>query len=88
MSKIRKPNPLIPLPRGYVKATLARIGHQGGAYGTGRPATLTAYPTHALLDWAMGVLSWKGAIIGYTHNLHKDIRRRALRKAEREAKKQ
>lgn len=36
----------------------------------------------------MGVIAWKGAFIKYTHDLHKDIRRRALRKAEREAKAQ
>lgn len=53
MSKIRKPTALIPLPSAYVRACLARVGLQGGALGTGRPATLTAYPTHALLDYAV-----------------------------------
>jgi 17beta-estradiol 17-dehydrogenase / very-long-chain 3-oxoacyl-CoA reductase len=36
----------------------------------------------------MNVVGWKSAIIRYTHGMHKDIRRRALRKAEREAKAQ
>jgi 17beta-estradiol 17-dehydrogenase / very-long-chain 3-oxoacyl-CoA reductase len=88
MSKIRRASALIPTPAAYVRACLARIGSAGGAAYTGRPSAATLYPTHALLDYALGVLSWKSVVIRYTHALHKDIRRRALRKAEREAKKQ
>jgi hypothetical protein len=87
MSKIRRSSALIPTPAAYVKACLARVGHSGGAAFTGRPAAATLFPTHAIIDYLLGVLSWKTAVIRYTHNLHKDIRRRALRKAEREAKK-
>jgi 17beta-estradiol 17-dehydrogenase / very-long-chain 3-oxoacyl-CoA reductase len=87
MSKIRKPTALVPLPSAYVRSVLSRIGLQGGARGTGRPSALTPYPGHALIDWAMNSFLWKSALITYTHNLHKDIRKRALRKKEREAKK-
>jgi 17beta-estradiol 17-dehydrogenase / very-long-chain 3-oxoacyl-CoA reductase len=88
MSKIRKATPLIPMPSAYVRSALARIGLQGGAYGTGRPSALTPYPGHALIDWAMNTFGWKGLWISYTHNLHKDIRKRALKKKEREAKRE
>lgn len=86
MSKIRRSSALIPTPAAYVRACLSRIGLSGGALFTGRPATASLFPSHAIIDYAIGVLSWKTAVIGYTHRLHKDIRRRALRKAEREAK--
>jgi 17beta-estradiol 17-dehydrogenase / very-long-chain 3-oxoacyl-CoA reductase len=86
MSKIRRASLMIPTPATYVRACLARIGSAGGALGTGRPSAASVYPPHAVLDYALGVLGWKDAAIGYTHRLHKDIRRRALRKAEREAK--
>jgi 17beta-estradiol 17-dehydrogenase / very-long-chain 3-oxoacyl-CoA reductase len=88
MSNIRRTSALIPSPASYVRACLSKIGFSCGAALTGRPGTLTAFWSHALLDYAMHVIGWKTRFIAYTHSLHKDIRRRALRKQEREAKKQ
>ncbi|EKM54109.1 uncharacterized protein PHACADRAFT_257722 [Phanerochaete carnosa HHB-10118-sp] len=88
MSKIRKSTLLVPPPKLYVKAVLAKIGLPCGALFTGRPFTSTPYWSHALLDWFIHVLGWRSAIAGVVHNMHRDIRRRALRKLEREAKKQ
>ncbi|TFK45588.1 3-ketoacyl-CoA reductase [Heliocybe sulcata] len=87
MSKIRRPTPLIPTPASFVRAVLSKIGRPCGAAFTGRPHTSTPFWSHALIDWAMNVAGWKGVFVGYTHGLHESIRKRALRKKEREAKK-
>ncbi|OAX32365.1 NAD(P)-binding protein [Rhizopogon vinicolor AM-OR11-026] len=87
MSNIRRTSALVPTPASYVHACLSKIGFSGGAALTGRPGTLTAFWTHAVVDYAMHVIGWKSRFITYTHSLHKDIRKRALRKLEREAKK-
>ncbi|KAF8918080.1 3-ketoacyl-CoA reductase [Mucidula mucida] len=87
LSKIRKPSALIPLPGPFVRSVLGKIGMACGALGSGRPGTSTPYWSHALMDYAMTLIGAPQLFISYTHNLHKDIRRRALRKAEREAKK-
>lgn len=55
---------------------------------TDRPNTLTAFWTHAWLDYLIHVIGCKWLFVSYTHAMHKDVRRRALRKQEREAKKQ
>ncbi|XP_006460874.1 hypothetical protein AGABI2DRAFT_192460 [Agaricus bisporus var. bisporus H97] len=86
LSKIRKASALVPMPRGYVRSVLGKIGLACGAGFSGRPDTSTPYWSHALLDWLMTVVGLPGVFIGYTHRLHQDIRRRALRKAERERK--
>ncbi|KAG0696631.1 hypothetical protein DFH29DRAFT_950308 [Suillus ampliporus] len=88
MSNIRRTSALIPSPASYVRACLSKIGLSCGAASTERPDTLTAFWSHALVDYAMHVVGWKTQFITYTHTLHKDIRRRALRKLEREAKKE
>ncbi|KAI9059139.1 3-ketoacyl-CoA reductase [Trametes sanguinea] len=88
MSKIRKPNVLIPTPKAFVRSVLAKVGLPCGALWTKRPGVVTPYWSHALLDYVMNVIGWNMAYVRYTHALHKDIRRRALRKLEREAKKQ
>ena len=41
-----------------------------------------------IAELLQNVIGWNMAFVRYTHNLHKSIRRRALRKMEREAKKQ
>ena len=51
MSKIRKPSPLVPTPKAYVRSVLAKIGLPCGALFTGRPFVSTPYWSHALLDW-------------------------------------
>ncbi|KAJ8585088.1 NAD(P)-binding protein, partial [Rhizopogon salebrosus TDB-379] len=88
MSNIRRTSALVPTPRSYVRACLSKIGLSGGAALTDRPGTLTAFWSHAVIDYAMHVVGWKSRFIVYTHSLHKDIRKRALRKLEREAKKE
>ena len=89
MSKIRRTSAMIPNPKHFVYATLRNAGtRRGGAQE--RYATLTPFWAHALMHWwinaTVGV--WSKLVIGINYNMHVDIRKRALRKAEREAKKQ
>uniref|UniRef100_A0A0W0EX79 Very-long-chain 3-oxoacyl-CoA reductase n=1 Tax=Moniliophthora roreri TaxID=221103 RepID=A0A0W0EX79_MONRR len=88
LSKIRKSSMLIPQPGPYVHSVLSKIGLPCGAAHSGRPYTSTPYWSHALLNYLMTVLGGPTRFINYTHNLHKDIRIRALRKLERETKSQ
>ncbi|TFK44454.1 3-ketoacyl-CoA reductase [Crucibulum laeve] len=86
LSKIRKSSALIPQPGPYVRSVLSKIGLACGAGFSGRPDTSTPFWSHALLDYAMTLIGAPSLFISYTHGLHKDIRRRALKKAAREAK--
>lgn len=86
LSKIRKPSLLTPMPAAYVRSALSKVGLAGGAAFTGRPNTSTPYWSHSILDFVINLIGIPSLFISYTHNLHKDIRRRALRKLEREAK--
>ncbi|KAJ3733814.1 3-ketoacyl-CoA reductase [Lentinula guzmanii] len=88
LSKIRKSSALIPRPGPYVRSVLSKIGLPCGAAYSGRPNTSTPYWSHALLDYAATVLNAPSLLIKYTHGLHKNIQRRALKKMEREAKAQ
>ncbi|KAG6331637.1 hypothetical protein ID866_7450 [Astraeus odoratus] len=88
MSNIRKSSAMIPTPAAYVRAALNKVGLACGAAMTDRPNTLTPFWSHALLDYFIHAVGWKEAFVAYTHALHKDIRRRVLRKLAREAKKQ
>ncbi|KIK68958.1 hypothetical protein GYMLUDRAFT_34992 [Collybiopsis luxurians FD-317 M1] len=88
LSKIRKASALIPRPGPYVRSVLSKIGLPCGAAYSRRPNTSTPYWSHALLEYAMAVIDIPSLFISYTHGLHKDIRKRALRKMEREAKAQ
>ena len=77
MSKIRKSSAMIPTPRAYVKSVLSSIA----------PGSKAPFWSHAILGALMGAVpEW--VVVKYMHGLHKDIRKRALRKKEREAKKQ
>lgn len=76
MSKIKRPSMMIPTPDQWVAASLAMVGYGG--------TTIVPYFAHFLQDFVVGLLpefvsGW------YTLRLHKDIRRRAIKKAEREA---
>ncbi|OJT02502.1 Very-long-chain 3-oxoacyl-CoA reductase [Trametes pubescens] len=88
MSKIRKASALIPTPKAFVRSVLSKVGLPCGALWTKRPGVVTPYWSHSLLDYVMNVIGWNMAFVRYTHGLHKSIRRRALRKLEREAKQQ
>jgi 17beta-estradiol 17-dehydrogenase / very-long-chain 3-oxoacyl-CoA reductase len=79
---------LIPQPAPYVRSVLSKIGLPCGAAYSRRPNTSTPYWSHALIDYAMTVIDIPSLFISYTHGLHKDIRKRALRKMERESKAQ
>ncbi|GAB5586918.1 hypothetical protein Unana1_01818 [Umbelopsis nana] len=82
MSKIRKPSFLIPLPKAYVSSVLSKIGLSGGAsipYGS------TPYLSHALLNWLIDNLFTTGFWVKQNYAIQTDIRKRALRKREREA---
>ena len=87
MSKLRKPSLLAPLPSNYVSSVLRHIGQPCGAAFSDRPGTSTPYWSHSIVDYMMGLVGWKALFIGYTHGLHKSIRKRALRKMEKHAKK-
>jgi len=86
LSKIRKASALIPQPGDYVRCVLSKVGLACGAGFSGRPGTSTPYWSHGLLDYALTLIGLPVVYIRYSHGLHKAIRRRALRKLEREGK--
>ena len=87
MSKIRRTSLLVPSPKAFVRATLAKIGRSGGSQGV--PFTMTPYWSHAtflyVISSTIGI--WSAFTLGRNKKMHEDIRKRALRKAERERKK-
>lgn len=87
MSKIRRASITVPTAKAFVSSTLGSIGLARGAQG--RPYDSTPYPSHALLDYFVGLFgSTSEAIgVGVILSMHKDIRKRALRKKAREAEK-
>ncbi|EMC93498.1 hypothetical protein BAUCODRAFT_76175 [Baudoinia panamericana UAMH 10762] len=88
MSKIRRSSALVPTPKQFVRAALSKIGRDGGAQGTS--ATSTPYWAHALMHWAIVNLTpgpMNRRVIDVNRSMHEDIRKRALRKAERDSRK-
>lgn len=87
MSKVRRTSLLIPNPRGFVKAALGKVGL--GGYQTA-PNTYTPWWSHAFMLWVIENVAGVNSplTIWYNKKMHLDIRRRALRKQAREAKKQ
>ncbi|ORX48011.1 NAD(P)-binding protein [Hesseltinella vesiculosa] len=82
MSKIRKPTALIPLAKPYVASVLAKIGLPCGA---DVPFTSTPYPTHGLVNWVINNVFSKTFWVNKNDSIQRSIRKRALRKREREA---
>ncbi|KAI8373855.1 hypothetical protein BD560DRAFT_454031 [Blakeslea trispora] len=82
MSKIRRPSLLIPTAKDYVASVLKRIGVPCGA---NVPFTSTPYPMHGLANWAITNLLTTSFWVNYNDSIQRDIRKRALRKREREA---
>lgn len=86
MSKIKRTSFTIPSPKAFVASVLNSIGRRVGSQE--RFATMTPYPSHALMHWwienTVGVYSKLTNRLNL--DMHKDIRRRALKKAERLAK--
>lgn len=87
MSKIRRSSLLVPTPKQFVNAALGKIGRAGGAQGV--VGTSTPYWAHGLMHWAIATFvgTTSGVVVNINKRMHEDIRKRALRKAEREAKK-
>lgn len=87
MSKVRKPNALVPSAKSFVRSALGKIGlgdWQQTAF------TYTPYWSHALLGWTIENTLGTGhaLLIWYNLKMHEDIRKRALNKQAREAAKQ
>ncbi|CAG9974078.1 unnamed protein product [Clonostachys byssicola] len=87
MSKIRRPSLLVPNARNFVRSALGKVG-LGGFQAASN--TYTPWWSHAFLVWVVETIPgiYGSITLGQTKSMHKDIRRRALRKKEREAKKQ
>jgi 17beta-estradiol 17-dehydrogenase / very-long-chain 3-oxoacyl-CoA reductase len=87
MSKIRKTSLFIPNPRNFVKAVLGKVGRSGGAQNMAH--TSTPFWGHALMQWWIENTVGLGGRYALAKNRdkHESIRYRALKKAEREAKK-
>jgi 17beta-estradiol 17-dehydrogenase / very-long-chain 3-oxoacyl-CoA reductase len=86
MSKVRHASAMIPNPKNWVRSALGNIGIGGQYYAR----TYTPYWSHALLMWVVEntVGAGNSLVIWYNLIMHIDIRKRALRKAERLAKKE
>jgi len=87
MSKIRRPSLFIPNPRNFVKSVLGKVGRSGGAQNMAY--TSTPFWAHALMQWSLETFTGLGGVfvVNQNKNMHESIRKRALKKAEREAKK-
>lgn len=87
MSKIKRTSMLIPNPRQFVRAALSKIGRSGGAQGIS--STSTPYWAHGIMHWAIATFAgtMNRTVLNVNLKMHEDIRKRALRKAERDAKK-
>ncbi|KAJ1888485.1 hypothetical protein LPJ66_008551 [Kickxella alabastrina] len=81
MSKTKKPNFFIPLPKPYIKTVLNKIGVQGGS---SEPYTSVPFFSHALMAFLAERLVPKQAAIDYNFNLLNGLRKRALKKIQRE----
>ena len=86
MSKIRKPSPLVALPSTFVSSVFSKVGLSCGAAFSGHPGTSTPFWSHALIDYLITLVGWKGLFIGYTHHMHKIVKKKALRKKEKAMK--
>ncbi|KAI9054648.1 hypothetical protein LZ554_001800 [Drepanopeziza brunnea f. sp. 'monogermtubi'] len=87
MSKIRKTSMFIPSPRMFVKSVLGKVGRRGGAQNMA--FTSTPFWGHALMQWWLENTVGLGGemVVVQNRKMHESIRKRALKKAEREAKK-
>jgi 17beta-estradiol 17-dehydrogenase / very-long-chain 3-oxoacyl-CoA reductase len=87
MSKIRRPALTIPTPRRFVHDTLGKVSLSCGAQGMAY--TSTPFWGHALQQWwienTVGLMS--RPTLYFNKKMHVDIRTRALKKKERDAKK-
>ncbi|KAH7324643.1 hypothetical protein B0I35DRAFT_349644 [Stachybotrys elegans] len=86
MSKIRRPSLNIPTAKSFVRAALSKVG-LGGFINA--PKTYAPWWPHAFMIWAVEKIPGvnNSTVISINKSMHVDIRKRALRKREREAKK-
>ncbi|CAD6500329.1 BgTH12-07507 [Blumeria graminis f. sp. triticale] len=86
MSKIRKTSLLIPNPKTFVRSVLSKIGRSGGAQDMAY--TSTPFWGHGIMHWWLNNTVGLGTslVVEKNRQMHESIRQRALRKAEREAK--
>lgn len=85
MSKTKRANFLIPMPKPYIKHALGKVGVQGG---TSEPYTSIPYFSHALMAFVAEHLAPKQLAIDYNYNLLNGLRKRALKKIQREKEQQ
>ncbi|KAK5806155.1 hypothetical protein VI817_000413 [Penicillium citrinum] len=86
MSKIRRASASIPTPRAFVRSVLSKIGRSGGS--SSYAYSSSPYWSHGLMAWfltSVGVMN--RFVLAQNKSMHESIRKRALRKAEREAQK-
>ncbi|KAJ3354013.1 hypothetical protein HDU83_006029 [Entophlyctis luteolus] len=76
MSKIRKPTWTTPTPKLFVRSVLANLG---------KDIDSAPFPSHALLMWVMDKLMGERFWMNQSNTMHIDIRKRALKKKERDA---
>ncbi|KAF1812069.1 estradiol 17-beta-dehydrogenase 12-B [Eremomyces bilateralis CBS 781.70] len=88
MSKLRRTTMMVPSTRTFVRATLRSIGRAGGSQGSAYQ--MTPYWSHAVMQWGIETLvgARSGVVLAQNKTMHEAVRKRALRKREREAKKQ
>jgi 17beta-estradiol 17-dehydrogenase / very-long-chain 3-oxoacyl-CoA reductase len=86
MSKIRRSSLLVPTPKQFVRAALGMIGRSGGAQGIA--FTSTPYWSHGIMHWFLSTFVGERSrfLVDQNKVMHENIRKRAVRKAEREAK--
>lgn len=84
MSKIRRSSALIPTPKQFVASTLSSIGLSRGAQLVSYSST--PYWSHAIFQFFVdqSVGAWSRAVAASNLKMHMQIRKRALKKAERE----
>jgi 17beta-estradiol 17-dehydrogenase / very-long-chain 3-oxoacyl-CoA reductase len=87
MSKIRRPSLFIPNPKNFVRVVLGKIGRTGGAQGIAY--TSTPYWSHGIMHWALATFAGlsNAFVVNRNGAMHESIRKRALKKQEREGKK-
>jgi 17beta-estradiol 17-dehydrogenase / very-long-chain 3-oxoacyl-CoA reductase len=87
MSKIKRASATIPNPKQFVRAALGKIGRSGGAQGIAY--TSTPYWSHGIMHWALGSFTgtMNSIVLDQNKGMHESIRKRALRKQERDGKK-
>jgi len=85
MSKIRRPSAFIPNPRNFVKAVFRKVGRSGGAPGIA--FTSTPFWSHGLMHWALTTFvgTMNLFVVDRNKAMHEDIRKRALKKQQRDA---